>query len=45
MCDLDLSISKVVCKVRVKNDYRTKKQQIFEDDNKKREVCTSLSFC
>ncbi len=45
MCDLDLSISKVVCKVRVKNDYRMKKQQIFEDDNKKREVCTSLFFC
>lgn len=29
MCDLDLSISKVVCKVRVKNDYRMKKQQIL----------------
>ncbi|MGI2141315.1 hypothetical protein [Shewanella sp. DAU305] len=30
MCDLDLSISKEVFKARGKNDFRSKKQQIFK---------------
>ncbi|MCU7997274.1 hypothetical protein [Shewanella sp. SM95] len=35
MCDLDLSISKEVFKARGKNDFRTKKQRIFEREEYK----------